>query len=240
MLAIWYTFGPDGPCLIESVAAFRQSAGSLAMVAVVDDATRPLTADCLQSVNPDIYRRTTFPRGGNLRGWPCVLGMLETMSSLCEEAQQPGCLKIDSDTLILGLDWLNTDAPLCGFMAGRNAYAMGMCYWLRAKTVEAIRASFEDRWLQPDWQAPEDQTITSEAIWHHGHACLLHTWGRKIAGGWQYGRTDEARFDPCKVVTFGNRRLIKDCNGRDDARNWAANEMSRYRQRRAVDSPPET
>jgi hypothetical protein len=239
MLAIWFTFGPDGPCLIESVAAFRQTAGSDALVAVIDDANHPLSTDCLQLVDPDIYRRSTFPRGGNLRGWPCVFGMLEAMASVCAQAEQPGCLKVDSDTLILGLNWLNKDAPLCGFMTGRHAYAMGMCYWLQAKTVAEIRTSFESRWLQRDWQVAEDQTITSEAIWRHGPACLLHTWDRKIAGGWQYGGTDETRFDSCEVVTFGNRRLIKGSGG-NDARKHAALIMGQYRERREVDSPPET
>ena len=54
-----------------------------------------------------------------------------------------------------------------------------------------------------------------------------------------YGGTDEDRFDSCEVVTFGNRRLIKGSGG-NDTRKHAALAMARYRERREVDSPPET
>ena len=37
MLAVWFSFGPDGPALIESVAAFRETVGSEAQVVVFDD-----------------------------------------------------------------------------------------------------------------------------------------------------------------------------------------------------------
>mgnify|MGYP001824358138 CR=1 FL=1 len=166
MLAVWFSFGPDGPCLIESVGAFRHAAGGRGKVAVIDDAAHPLSAECLRMVEPHYYQRTDFPRGGNLRGWPCVLGMLETMASVCRAANEPGCLKVDCDTLVFELNWLDREAPLCGFMSGRNAYAVGMCYWMTLETIDRVRTSFESRWLQPGWRAPEDQTITGLSLIH--------------------------------------------------------------------------
>ena len=238
MLTVWFSFGPDGPALIESVAAFRETVGSEAQVVVFDDASNPLTDECFDAVWPDLYRRTDFPRGGNLRGWSCVFGVLDCLVEACEYFDAPGCLKVDCDTLVLGTDWIEQRAPICGFMQGRSAYLGGMAYWMRRDAIEEVRRSIRDRWRIDSWMAPEDLTISSEALWRFGPQCVLHDWKKRWAGGWHYGRVPEERYNQCRVITFGDRRLIPGKPCRNEARTEVARAMAAFRRRDAtVDTP---
>lgn len=237
MLAVWFSFGPDGPALIESVASFREVVGDEARVVVFDDATAPLSPECLKEVDPDLYRCTDFPRGGNLRGWPCVYGLLDCLIEACDRFGATGCLKVDCDTLMLGTDWIEQDAPLCGFMQGRSAYVGGMAYWMRRDAIEEVLRSMRGRWRIENWMVREDETVSAEALWRFGPKCVLHDWRKRWAGGWQYGRVPEWRYDECRVITFGDRRLIPGKPCRNEARTEVARTMAAFRKRRrAVDT----
>jgi hypothetical protein len=218
------------------VASFREAAGPDAKIAIFDDERAPLSDDCVRALHPDLRKITAFPRGGHLTGWSCVLGMLDCMRLACDELQEPGCVKIDSDTLVLGLDWLSEEAPLCGFVSGRNAYAVGMAYWIRRGCIEVVEQSLAGRWKSDAWRAPEDQSISTEALWRFGPACVLHPWDLKWAGGWQYGRVPVSRYRECRVITFGDRKLIDGCSCNNDRRLRAAMEMARFRH--PVDNGP--
>ena len=236
MLGVWFSFGPDGPALIESVETFRETMGAEARVAVFDDASESLNDECLDAVSPDLYRCTDFPRGGNLRGWPCVLGILGCMAEACGHFDAPGCLKVDCDTLVLKGKWIEPEAPLCGFLPGKTAQVSGMAYWLSREAVATVKASLEDRWRLEGWTAPEDQTISAEALWRFGPECVLHNWKNGWAGGWHYARVPEARYGRCQVVTFGDRRLIPGNPCGNEARTEVARAMANFRERR-VDTP---
>ena len=238
MLGVWFSFGPDGPALIESVETFRETMGPDAQVAVFDEAANPLMDECLAVVGPDLCRHTDFPRGSNLRGWPCLFGMLDSMVEACEHFEAPGCLKVDCDTLVLGKEWIDRDAPLCGFLPGKSAHTSGMAYWMTHEAIATVKDSLAKRWRLDGWMAPEDQTISAEALWRYGPKCVLHDWNKGWAGGWYYGRVPEERYERCQVVTFGDRRLIpgKPCG--NEARTEVAHTMARFRERRmTVDTP---
>lgn len=230
-LATWFAYGPDSPCLIESVAAFR-AASPGTPVAIIDQASNPVSPAALALIKPDHYRLTDFPRGRSLNGWPCVLGMLRAFRELLAETRAGGIFKIDCDTLLFSLAWLDTLAPHCGIQGGRTASAYGMAYYLRDDAVTGILASLENRWLDPAYAAPEDQVISTEALCLYGPRCRLWPWDAGIAGGWQFDGPDGS-FDTRALVNFGNHHLIPGGGCPDTRREAAALEMARYRAYRA-------
>ncbi len=232
MLGIWFSYGPDGPSLIESVGAFRESTGGNCIVSVVDDSKKPISKECLELISPDDYMKTDFPRGSSLNGWGCVKGMLGVFQELTDKHGADGFIKIDCDTLVLGFDWIDRKSAHCGFIKGEHLYAMGMAYWLRSDVIATITESINGRQLLVGASAPEDQCISCETLWKYGPQCSLVDWSKKLAGGWQYLNDADPRFDNCQVITFGNRSLIKGkCCG-NDKREKVAIAMARYRKQR--------
>ncbi len=225
MTAVWFTYGLDGPPLLESVAAFRRAAGPGWRVAIADEDRLPLAPETLAAAAPDIYFRTSFPRGRSLVGWPCVFGMLATMQDL---AGEDGILKVDSDTLVLSLGWLDTTAPACGFMRGLHAYLSGLAYWLSADAIRTIRASLASRLTEAAASVPEDQAITAEALWRHGLAARVHSWDTGFVGSWQYTPGEPARCASKSVITFGTRVLIEG-KCASQKRETMALQMARFR-----------
>lgn len=226
-LAAWFTYQLDGPCLIESVGAFRDRFPD-AVVAVADDLASPLTEETLSVIRPDLLTRTDFPRKGNLNGWPAIHGILQTLLSFCREAGADGVVKIDSDTLLVDDRWVDRSAPMCGFLSGRHAYLYGLAYWLRADAIPVIQAGLSSRWLEPGFPAPEDQCISTEAFRQFGSAILAHSWGAGMAANWQY---TDGEFDRCagrSVIHFGARRLAGGKCG-SEQRERVALAMARFR-----------
>lgn len=232
MIGVWFTFGPDGPALVESVAAFRDAGGT--KVAIFDDDTNPLADSVVSHIAPDLRERTTWPRGGNLRDWPCILGELDCMERAAGQLGGDAVLKIDSDTLVLSLDWIDPSAPMSGFIAGYGAHIFGMAYHLRVEAVRTVRSSMLGRHRDPDGHLNEDRAISCEAMWRFGPQIHAHTWDAKLAGGWDFGRTPPERYATCQVITFGNRHLLTDIRCPAERRERVAVEMARFRLARAA------
>jgi hypothetical protein len=228
MTALWFSFADDGPCLIESVAQFRSIAPGWRVV-IADDAKKPISDATLALVRPDRYMRTTFHRGSSLNGWEAVFGVLDTF----REVASDGVLKVDSDTLVMNLDWLDRSSPMCGFMGGRFAAIYGMAYWMRADAIKTAQESLAGRWRDEGWQAGEDWCISCETLWHYGRECRMHTWDKGLASGWQYKDGESERCRDKSVITFGNRKMIPGkCNA--EKRERVALEMAKFR--RAFDT----
>lgn len=83
--------------------------------------------------------RTTFPRKRNLNGIACADGILATLQSFGDGADW--ILKVDSDTLVFGLDWfLAKPAQVVGVgypQDKRNLF--GMCYAVRPEVLPDLR-----------------------------------------------------------------------------------------------------
>jgi hypothetical protein len=113
-----------------------------------------------------------------------------------------------------------------------------MAYWMRRDAIGEVLRSVRSRWRVEDYKVHEDETVSAEALWRFGPKCVLHEWKRRWAGGWHYGRVPEWRYEQCRVVTFGDRRLIPGVSCSNEARTEVARTMAEFRKRRAaVDTP---
>ena len=230
MIGVWFTYGPDGPALLESVASFRDAGGR--HVAIFDEARNPISPETLALIAPDYHESTTYKRGGNLRGWENVFGQLDCMERACVHFGEDGALKIDSDTLVFDFDWINPQAPMSGFMAGGEAFLFGLAYHLRLDAIRAIRASMLGRYRSDKDPVAEDRTISTEAMWLWGQGVNVIGWNQKRAGGWDYGRTPPERYAKCAAITFGNRSMIPGEGKSCEKRELVALAMANYRRER--------
>lgn len=230
MIGVWFTYGPDGPSLIESVASFRYAGGR--HVAIFDEAKNPIAPETLALIAPDYRESTTYKRGGNLRGWENVFGQLDCMERACVHFCGDGAVKIDSDTLVLDFDWIDPQAPMSGFMAGGEAFLFGLAYHLRLDAIRAIRESMLARYRSPSERIAEDRAISSEAFWLFGQAVNVTGWQHKRVGGWDYGKSPSERYANCAAITFGNRNLIPAPGKPCEKREQVALAMANYRQKR--------
>lgn len=150
-----FTYAMDEAALSVCIRQIRR-VDSRAFVAIFDDATHPLTTrpDC------DLYKLTDWPRGGNLVGMPCIIGMLSCYMEAIDAAGSDRIVKIDSDTMLLTIDGLkHADADAIGYESHETTmYAVGPCYSLARRAVMRVANYIYSR----PWAAvryPEDYTI---------------------------------------------------------------------------------
>ena len=226
MTACFFTFGPDAQPLVEAVAAFRAAGGK--NVAIFDDGANPLPDLILAKIRPEMRVPTNFKRLNNLLGWPCIFGELDCMELACDRFETDRVLKIDSDTMVLNLEWVDQQAPLCGFHITGEPYIRGMAYSITRDCIQGVRKALRAGWLTDANKVEEDTVITTEALALYGPAVRRISWGEGLAGGWDFGKTPIEKYLKCAVVTFGNRRQIK-CRCQDEKRERVALEMARFR-----------
>jgi hypothetical protein len=234
---IWFSFVGDAACLVKSVATFR-SAMPGCPVAVFDDGRSPVPASTIAQIEPELYEQTSWPRVGNLNGWPAVRGILESCDLVSARFGVCGTLKLDCDTVILSGRWLDPARPVVGWDCGWIRSAAGMCRYLRADVPSRLLSGLDRRPLI-DHPVAEDMAISAEASFEYPGEVLLHPRqpgtadGFRLAG-WSYRWASEGRFGLAHpagshdVVTFGNRAQL-DCTG-TAARLAVAQAMMRFRE----------
>lgn len=111
-------------------------------VVVVDDAANPCpeqTISALEKLGVRC-RTSSFPRHGNLNGQSCILGILHELKKSLKRKKDIA-VKMDSDTLMLGTEWLeqfaaDKDALVTG--SDDRGCIYGMCYALKPVLVDAL------------------------------------------------------------------------------------------------------
>jgi hypothetical protein len=228
MIAIFFTFALDSECLIESVAAYR-SVYKDGIVAICDDADKSIDDDTIAKIDPDYYEQRAWDSKYNLNGWPAVRGILEFQKKMHELFPgHKGALKIDCDTLLLGKDWIDEDAPICGVDAGDSTFFYGICRYLSESAVNDILNFIKNKVIWEDKKVAEDATIANCAMLLYGQKCKRWDWA-DVAMSYNYRYlTANTKFKP--IVTFGNRSEITlDSDG--DRRTTAAIHMGYYRRK---------
>lgn len=207
ILGLWFTYGLDSHPLIESVNAFRKTF-PLGKVCISDDPKNSISQTIRADISPDIYAKRNWNSGGNLNGWPSVRGILEFQI----EAQNRfpdslGAIKIDSDTLVLGNNWLDPGKALIGLDCGSERLFSGMCRYLRKDVPNTILDYLDSRTNWSTASVPEDITIGGLTTLLFGKECVSLEWyDHALTYNFKNSEVNN-RF--AELVTFGSRKDIK-------------------------------
>lgn len=141
----YFAYSREAGYLPESVAALCRSmtAAGYVMaedydVTVIDDAydhMLPVVCDELRELGVD-YRRSTFSRGGNLRGQACLMGILSAYERTCQGRADDVIVKLDPDTIVRRVGWLADGADMV-FCDDRGAM-YGMAYAFRVSLLPGL------------------------------------------------------------------------------------------------------
>lgn len=210
-----FTYAGDAQ---EAVACVRCARTALpdALVTVADDAAFPVPEEARNALLAygARYRRTDFPRNGNLNGPECVRGIISTLAA--GSADDDIIVKIDSDTALLSGEWVRNmsgdglDWYACGSGARRF---FGLCYAMSGKAARLASEALQHATLPEN--APEDLTIGRTVIdlcgVERGH--FADPWTpQNRAGRWSWWNWDSSTTDPedyarsYDVVSVGNPR----------------------------------
>lgn len=197
------------PLCVESVRHTFPTAA----IHVFDDEQDPIYTHAWKAISQYSvnYKTTSFPRGGNLRGKDCIMGMLLEMKKAGR-----GCdsvIKADCDTLVMGRKWhddfLDSHRHAVASLRHGSLFS-GICYSLKTDFLDRLIRRLEP--LPLPETAGEDVVIgalTSMYAYPHGYIYHLpqsrenqtsrwtaYNYAEPVSPG-KYARL----FD---VVTFGN------------------------------------
>lgn len=166
------------------------------------------------------YRRSSFPRCGNLRGPECVRGIIATLAGGAADGDT--VVKIDSDTVLLSGGWVREmkhnglALHAAGYRVPRNPSersAYGNCYALSGRAARMVAEALECAAIPP--LAPEDLTICRAVMDVCGRerVRLDEPWTPlNRAGRWSWWNWDSRTANPedyarsYDVVSVGNPR----------------------------------
>ncbi len=232
MIGVWFTYRNDALCLEQSVRAFRHVAGGEAIVCVLDDAKARLPVERINTVRPDHYEVTDWPRRRNLVGWDQAVCGLEAYLRMAEKFEGDGVVKIDCDTLLLDGSWVDRSRDLDGWEAPRFPHMAGICYWVGRQGAERVLHGIKDlRWL--DHGKSGEDLIYSCWFRQYCDRVQLRPFDLKQFRGVQYtpqGDMQSADYSQTRVLTFGNRTLMKEVPCGPERFERAALFMSRFLQ----------
>ena len=148
MKAVIFTYPRDyGIATVGARALMRVGVSPVLAIDVSDPIPEIEGVECIT---------TDFKRGGNLNGTVCVRGILATLASQADGDRY--VLKVDSDTLVRGLRWLEgRDECAVGLRHTGIRDFYGACYALRVDRLDEYRRAAEA--MPHDPGCPEDVTI---------------------------------------------------------------------------------
>lgn len=191
---VTFTCARDADLLQIWAAGIRKIDPTADLVAAIDaaDEKMPLPS----GVKPLI---TQFERGGNLNGLGCVTGIVATIGGLAGLSGQP-VVKIDSDTILCGRDWLRPveDGQLdfIGFEGMFPMTASGLCYALTANGANTLLRVLS-HWPWTTGNMAEDRIISHMATMYLGARSRIVPWGQ---GEHVRSITPQAFGEPQKIL----------------------------------------
>lgn len=144
----FFTYSEDAPLLdyaLQAVPRLRAQ-GHAVHVYVIDDARSPLAM-------PPVgcrYWRSEWARGGNLNGAECICGMVDEYNAIFNMGLYEWILKVDCDTFVNSLDWLDGISSQETAFAGTihvNDHCSGACYAVSRNGAEWL----QERLQEPSW-----------------------------------------------------------------------------------------
>lgn len=160
----FFSYSKDEPLLnlaMQAVPLLR-SKGDIVDVYCIDDEASPLD----MPPTGTRYWRTRFPRGGNLNGLPCIMGMVDEFEAIMSGGKYDWLIKTDCDTYINSLDWLRGLKPRETAFAGTihvNDHCSGACYAVSREGVEVLH----ERLQYPSWQGKAARGHCEDKVLFH-------------------------------------------------------------------------
>ena len=215
-----FTYAGDADEALVCVRCARTALPE-AVVTVVDDSAAPVPPEARRALVAygARYRRSSFPRCGNLRGPECVRGIIATLAKGAEDGDT--VVKIDSDTALLSGGWVRDmqhnglALHAAGYRVPRNPSersAYGNCYALSGRAARMAAEALECAAIPP--LAPEDLTIcrTIQGLFPQEKIRLDEPWtpfyreGKWTAWNWFSIAVTPKKYAGFWMVTFGNPR----------------------------------
>jgi len=159
---IWFSYKQDYPLLAHSVAAAKIVFPGAPLVVAIHETDR--TEPEIEGVK---VIRTSFPRGVNLMGPDCPLGVISAIGSVCRGGW---AIKCDSDTIITRSDWCagvaSGTSAVAGWCHSRRA-GFGAAYAISGDCADAVKQSIMDTGVI---HPAEDRDIIGRArLWARWH-----------------------------------------------------------------------
>jgi len=160
----FFSYAKDEELLKLALEAvpFLRAAGDKVVPYVLDDASAPLD----MPPHGARYWRTSFDRGGNLNGLPCIMGMVDEFEAIMRGGAHDWLLKVDCDTFVNNLDWLRGLRPRETAFAGTihvNEHCSGACYAVSREGVEVLHARLQC----PSWQGKAARGYCEDKVLFH-------------------------------------------------------------------------
>lgn len=135
-----FVYKGDDDIIQETVMCAKQALPDAHMV-VIDDQNDPCSLETRASVEKlgAEWRCSTWNRGGNLRGKPCITGILSEMIT-SSTSDNDVLIKIDADTCIMDgdeiLEFSKQNQKILCAAGERDVRIYGLCYCIRAHAVK--------------------------------------------------------------------------------------------------------
>lgn len=140
---VYFSFYKDKALLLQSLRAIprlTKDGRDTITTFVFDDASSPIGPEPFAGAEVR-YSTTDFPRGGNLNGTTCVLGMAACFRNIFDALSPDWLIKVDSDVFINDLEFLrNLDPTTVGGSGSFSElhFAHGCLYAISAYGLDAI------------------------------------------------------------------------------------------------------
>lgn len=186
MLYSIFTCSRDAGLLFYSVSAIVELDPDAIIYLVVDrneaDMPLDLPASCLPHVRSAV---SAFDRG-HMYGLACVGGVLSTLEAIMLDEKATHVVKIDSDTILRSLEWLQGREDYIAAETGSPWTPAGNCVrvsiWGVRAALRGLRVLVARGDILPGHPYPEDQTIY-QTIRDARLPVKLHRYARHVSVG---------------------------------------------------------
>lgn len=199
----FFSYNNDAPLLRLALQAvpFLQQKGDGVTAYVLDDASAPLD----MPPSGVRYWRTGFPRGGNLNGLPCIMGMVDEYAAILNMGKYDWLVKVDCDTFINSLDWLRGLSPRETAFAGTihvNDHCSGACYAVSRAGVDVL----QERLQCPSWQGKAARGHCEDKVIYHMsrlsglNVCAFRNDDNELDGSLYHDWMETERKEPSELL----------------------------------------
>lgn len=107
---------------------------------LIDDANEPFD-EPLKDEGDTYYIQSKFTRQKNLNGARAFIGIARTLDILARKTKADWVVKLDSDTVLMDLDWLNDEYSYIGSSSPREDkfYGWGSCVAYKPQAIHDTR-----------------------------------------------------------------------------------------------------